>query len=470
MCSIYKCKCLSFVFRCKFLLLLQTPFCKGKSLYYIISQNKLNKIAIKTLGCKLNFTESAHIERMLREQACEIVHFEKEADAYIINSCAVTEQAEKKCAYYIHHIKHHYPEAKIALIGCFSALRKEELKERFEIDLVLGSNNKYELVHLLPSLLSTEESQHPISPDDKSIFMDAYSLHERSRSFLKIQDGCNYYCTYCTIPYARGHSRSDSIPHVIANATHIVANGIKEIILSGVNIGDFKSPEGGDFYELLQALEKVEGLERIRISSIEPNLLTAEIIRRVAASKTLLPHFHIPLQSGSDKILKQMKRRYERSLFAEKIHFIKQQMPHACIAVDVIAGFPGETEEDFRDAYNFIDSLPISYLHVFPYSRRSGTPAYDMPGQLSRREKSNRTKTLIELSDKKKLIFYKENLHSIQKVLIESTDKDGYDVGFTGNYIRVKTHHLPKNIHSIQTLVLTAIEKDGIVMAERVEE
>lgn len=429
----------------------------------------MKRIAIKTLGCKLNFTESAHIERMLAAQGYVFVPFEHEADMYVINTCAVTEQAEKKCVYYIHHIKNHYPHAKIALMGCFSALRKDELSERLGVDTVLGSNNKFELTHIIPSLLSDNIPEIDTYQDDTSTFIDAFSLHERTRSFLKIQDGCNYYCTYCTIPYARGHSRSDSLEHVITNAQQIVANDIKEIILSGVNIGDFKTSRGEGFYELLQALEKVEGLKRIRISSIEPNLLTHEIIRLVSESETLLPHFHIPLQSGSDKILKLMKRRYTCDLFAERIHFIKQYMPHACIAVDVIAGFPGETENDFHDTYSYLESLPISYLHVFPFSRRPDTPAYSMSGQLSTREKSDRTRELIKLSDKKKLIFYKENLHSEQKVLIESKTKQGYDTGFSGNYIRVKTKHKEENINSIINVILKAIDIDGNVIAESME-
>ncbi|MFA7401814.1 MAG: tRNA (N(6)-L-threonylcarbamoyladenosine(37)-C(2))-methylthiotransferase MtaB [Bacteroidales bacterium] len=439
------------------------------NIYTLIFFYSLKSIAIKTLGCKLNFTESAHIERLLKEQGYVFVPFEQEADMYVINTCAVTEQAEKKCAYYIHHIKNHFPQAKIALMGCFSALRKNELQARFEVDIVLGSNNKFELSHIIPSLLAGDSPKSTSYPDDTSTFIDSYSLHERTRSFLKIQDGCNYYCTYCTIPYARGHSRSDSLSHVITNAEKIVANGIKEIILSGVNIGDFRTPEGEGFYDLLLALEKVKDLKRIRISSIEPNLLTHEIIRLVSESEILLPHFHIPLQSGSDKILKLMKRRYNCDLFTERIHFIKQHMPHACIAVDVIAGFPGETEEDLQDTYAFLERLPISYLHVFPYSRRPGTPAYDMPNQLSNHEKSHRAKVLIELSDKKKLAFYKENLNSVRQVLIESTTKQGYDIGFTENYIRVKIEHTPRNINNIQTVRLNTIDADGSVIAEWIE-
>lgn len=421
-------------------------------------------IGIKTLGCKLNFSESATIERILTEKGYAIVPFEEQADVYIINSCAVTAEAEKKCRYYARHIKKHYPASKVAFIGCFSYLRFEQLLRDKEADIILGSNNKTEVVNKIEQLLKSTDPDLCLSQvDDKTAFVSAYSLHERTRSFLKIQDGCDYFCTYCTVPYARGHSRSDSIAHVLNNAKDIITNNIKEIILTGVNIGDFKTAEGENFYNLLQALSQLKDLERLRISSIEPNLLTNKIIKLVAESKNILPHFHIPLQSGCDKTLERMKRRYKRNVFAEKVAYIKQLMPEACIAVDVIAGFPGESEEDFMDTYNFINSLPISYLHVFPYSKRPGTLAFSFPDQLNKACKSERTKRLIELSNQKKHIFYTEHLHSIHEVLFESEPSNHQISGFTDNYIKVKLAGEQDLINCIKKVRLEEIMDDDSV-------
>jgi threonylcarbamoyladenosine tRNA methylthiotransferase MtaB len=424
----------------------------------------LNKIAIKTLGCKLNFSESAGIERLLLAKGYRIVSFEEAADIYIINTCAVTAEAEKKCLYYARSVKKKYPQSKIAFIGCFSSLRSQTLMDGKKADIVLGSNNKNLVVEKIDALFQATQPSVPLSEkEDKTSFFSAYSLHERTRSFLKIQDGCDYFCTYCTIPYARGNSRSDTVQNVIKNVKDIVAHNIKEIVLTGVNIGDFKTQKGENFFSLLQQIIAIEGLERLRISSIEPNLLTREILQLSAESEIILPHFHIPLQSGSNTTLKKMKRRYNKETFGEKIMEIKQLMPDACIAVDVIAGFPSESEEDFMESYLFIKNLPISYLHIFPYSRRAGTPAYHLPEQIPTSIKNQRTQQLIELSNEKKHQFYAENIGSVRSILLESATSDNRIVGFTDNYIKVAVEGSRELINSIQTVSLVDfIDKDTL--------
>lgn len=424
----------------------------------------MNRIAIKTLGCKLNFSESAGIERLLLAKGYRIVSFEEAADIYIINTCAVTAEAEKKCLYYARSVKKKYPQSKIAFIGCFSSLRSPTLMDGKKADIVLGSNNKNLVVEKIDALFQATQPNVPLSEkEDKTSFFSAYSLHERTRSFLKIQDGCDYFCTYCTIPYARGNSRSDTVQNVIKNVKDIVAHNIKEIVLTGVNIGDFKTQKGENFFSLLQQIIAIEGLERLRISSIEPNLLTREILQLSAESEIILPHFHIPLQSGSNTTLKKMKRRYNKETFGEKIMEIKQLMPDACIAVDVIAGFPSESEEDFMESYLFIKNLPISYLHVFPYSRRAGTPAYHLPEQIPTSIKNQRTQQLIELSNEKKHQFYAENTGSVRSILLESATSDNRIVGFTDNYIKVAVEGSRELINSIQTVSLVDfIDKDTL--------
>ena len=424
----------------------------------------MKTIGIKTLGCKLNFSESANIERLLVAKGYKLVPFEEKADVYIINTCAVTKEAEKKCHYYARQIKSHYPNSKVAFVGCFSSLRSEQLIQNQEADIILGSNNKLEVVEAIENLFHSS-SVLPLSQiEDKTHFVSAYSLHERTRSFLKIQDGCDYFCAYCTVAYARGPSRSDSIENILANAQHIVDNHIKEIILTGVNIGDFKTSKGEDLYKLLTQLAEIKGLERVRISSIEPNLLSNEIIELTAKSNQILPHFHIPLQSGSNRILHNMKRRYKREVFAEKVQYIKQLMPHACIAADVIVGFPGENENDFTETYQFIESLPISYLHIFPYSKRPGTPAYTLPEQLSKACKKTRTKQLSELSNRKKHQFYTENIGSKRSVLFETQTTNHQLSGFTDNYIKVWVNGKKEEINTIQKVhLLDFISNDTLI-------
>ena len=421
---------------------------------------KNNKtINIRTLGCKLNFAESATIEQHLAAQGFAIVQGDKYADVYIINTCAVTETAEKKCRQLINHLHLLNPAAKIVLVGCYSALEQSQ-KLASEVDLILGSHNKMQILNCMQTLFDSPAV--PLSDTDSDTFFSSYSLHERTRSFLKIQDGCDYHCSYCTVCIARGKSRSDSIDNVVNNAKTIVTAGIKEIVLSGVNIGDFKADRKPAFLELLQHLVTVEGLERIRISSIEPNLLSNEIIRFAAEHRQILPHFHIPLQSGNNRILGLMRRRYQRELFADKALYIKQLMPHACIAADVIVGFPTETDDDFDDTYRFIAETPINMLHVFPYSRRPHTIANQMEGQIEASVKNARTKRLIALSDTKKQQFYAQHQGLCFPVLIEHKKENNSLFGFTDNYIKVRVDadsHLEGQIINAQLIDTTP---DGI--------
>jgi len=417
---------------------------------------------IKTFGCKLNFSESATIERLLSEKGYYLAKGNTIADIYIINSCAVTAMAEKKCKQLINHIKNHYPQAKIVLIGCFSSLSNVSSVEN-QVDLMLGSGNKMKIISEINTLFVDNNKPKIISTTKDEPFFYAYSIHERTRSFLKIQDGCDYFCTYCTVPYARGKSRSDSIENVIEHAKRIVKNGVKEIVLSGVNTGDFKTPKKECFLDLLLELENVTNLQRIRISSIEPNLLTNEIIQLVSSSNKLLPHFHIPLQSGSNVILSKMKRRYTCELFANKVIQIKDKMPHACIVADVIVGFPTETDELFNETYQFINSLPLSMLHVFPYSKRPNTVAANMENHLTNACINKRATALINLSNLKKEFFYNENIGKTRKVLIENKIDKKYMSGFTENYIRIR---LPYNKHYINQIIkvkIDAINKENFI-------
>ncbi len=423
--------------------------------------NNLNKyIIIKTLGCKLNFSESATIEQKFIEKGFVCGNNEELADAYIINTCAVTETAEKKCKQLIRHIKDVNPHCIIALIGCFSALKQcQSLKD--DVDIILGNHNKLTIVEEIHKLLINNKINASLDVN-LDTFFSSYSIHERTRSFLKIQDGCDYHCSYCTVCIARGKSRSDSVENIIKNAQDIINHGITEIILSGVNIGDFKTSKGEDFEYLLRTLEQLEGLQRIRISSIEPNLLTDNIIEMVQKSNIILPHFHIPLQSGNNRILKLMRRRYPKELFAEKVNKIRSSIPHACIAADVIVGFPSETDKDFEETYQFLESLSVNMLHVFPYSQRPNTPAATMDLQCSPNIKNKRTKALIELSNNKKKAFYQLNKGKIYPVLIEHKVENNYLYGFTPNYIKVKIANQPEYIGKIIKVELVDIDKDNI--------
>jgi threonylcarbamoyladenosine tRNA methylthiotransferase MtaB len=399
-------------------------------------QNK--KVAFHTLGCKLNFSESSTIARDFTDKGYQRVKFSESADVYVINTCTVTDQADKKCRQAVKKIIKQSPEAVIAVIGCFAQLKPEEIKNIPGVDIVLGANEKFKLFQYIEN---QKHNQNPIihgcEIDSVIKFDPAYSSGDRTRSFLKVQDGCDYPCTYCTIPKARGISRNESIENTIKLAEEIASKGFKEIILTGVNIGDFGRSTNEGFIDLIKALDKVEGIERYRISSIEPNLLTDEVIEFVAKSTKFLPHFHIPLQSGSNDILALMKRRYRRELFANRISKIKETMPQAFIGVDVIVGFPGESEEKFQETYQFLEHLDISFLHVFSYSVRPGTPAADMKEKIDQKTTNQRSKTLHHLSELKHHAFYLQNINNEVTVLFESKNENGKMYGFTENYLKV---------------------------------
>lgn len=428
------------------------------------------KIAFQTFGCKLNFAETSQISRKFEENGYKITDFKEKADVYVINSCTVTAIAEKKCKTAIRSAISRNPDAKIAVIGCFSQLKAEDIQAIEGVNIIVGNNEKHKLYEMLTESENNFEENCAFSGvkqmEKDDAFIPSYSSGDRTRSFLKIQDGCDYFCTYCAIPFARGRSRSDTIENIIKSAQQIAKEGLKEIILTGVNIGDFGKQNGETFFQLIQALDKVEGIERYRISSIEPELLTDEIIEFVANSNKFLPHFHIPLQSGSNKILKLMKRHYQRELFAERLIKIKLKMPDACIAADVICGFPSENDEDFNDTYTFIDSLPISYLHVFTYSERPDTLAVKLEGKVAINIRRDRSKKLQELSEIKKHQFYIANQNTTHKVLFESDIHSGYIYGFTENYIRVKTKTDKTLINKVHKIKLNYLDTDDVFLIE----
>jgi threonylcarbamoyladenosine tRNA methylthiotransferase MtaB len=398
--------------------------------------------SIHTLGCKLNYSESSHISRKLLENGFSISY---DPSYIIVNSCAVTGAAEKKGRNLVSKLHREHPMAKVIVIGCYSELDAQKVSEWEGVYRTYGTENK---IHLVNHLLGESEPEVPE-------FFSAFSSLSRTRSFLKIQDGCDYHCTYCTVSKARGTSRSDTIKNVMVNIKEIHEMGIKEVNLTGVNVGDFGHQTGETLFELLSVIDQSNLIERVRISSIEPNLLTDEIIYLVSQSKTIMPHFHIPLQSGSNKVLQGMKRRYNREFFASKVQHIKQIIPDACIAVDVITGFPGESDIDFEDTYSFIDHLPISYLHVFTYSRRPGTPASESNEQIQESIKRSRTNRLLALSDVKKGTFYKQFINTKRDVLVEEGVHQNYLYGFTDNYIKVQINNQKELINQIIEVTLT---------------
>ncbi len=419
-------------------------------------------IAFHHFGCKVNFAEASALSRQFQENGFEIKDFHVPADIYVISTCVVTTVAEKKCRAAIRQAHKINPNAKIAVIGCFSELKPGELSEMEGVDLVLGHTGKFNLLEAVSGLYSTDNSVDPL-PEK---FIPSFSYGDRTRSFLKIQDGCDYYCTYCTIPLARGRSRSDTIENAVKNAREIIANGIREIVLTGVNIGDFGKNTGENFLQLIRALDSVEGMNRIRISSIEPDLLNSEIIEFVAGSNNFLPHFHIPLQSGCNKILKAMHRKYNRELYASRVQKIRELMPRACIAADVIVGFPGETAEDFIDTYNFLEQLEISYLHVFTYSKRDNTLASKMESPVPDKVKKERSDALHKLSDVKKQRFYADNMGNNVNVLFESSNSQGFMHGFSENYIKVKTPYNPDFVNKVVPVKLEVLQEDGYLVQQ----
>lgn len=428
------------------------------------------KVAFYTLGCKLNFSETSTISRDFSQKGFEKVTFEEVADIYVINTCSVTENADKQFKSIVRKALSLNPQAFVAAIGCYAQLKPEELAAVDGVDLVLGATEKFKLTDYLNDLNKNEQSEiHACEIDQADFYIGSYAIGDRTRAFLKVQDGCDYKCTYCTIPLARGISRSDTLENVLKNAKEISHQGIKEIVLTGVNIGDYGKGEFGNkkhehtFYDLVRALDEVEGIERLRISSIEPNLLNNQIIEFVSQSKTFVPHFHIPLQSGSDELLKLMRRRYLTSLYTERVSKIKAVLPDACIGVDVIVGFPGETDELFLETYHFLNQLDISYLHVFTYSERDNTPAAEMEGAVDKGIRHKRSKMLRALSVKKRRAFYESQLGKTKTVLFESENKEGYIFGFTENYVKVKCPWNPDLVNTLQLINLTHIDADGLV-------
>jgi threonylcarbamoyladenosine tRNA methylthiotransferase MtaB len=432
------------------------------------------KVAFYTLGCKLNYSETSSIGRLFTQAGFDTVDFTDTPNVYVINTCSVTENADKKCKKIVKEALKISPNAFITIVGCYAQLKPKEIAEIPGVDMVLGAAEKFQLVDHITDLTKRSKAvvyNQPVSEANQ--FIPSYSIGDRTRTFLKVQDGCDYSCTFCTIPLARGSSRSDTIENVIAQAKEIAASGVKEIVLTGVNLGDFGIRDGkreDRFFDLVKALDEVEGIDRIRISSIEPNLLSDEIIEFVSTSKRFVPHFHIPLQSGSDKILGLMRRRYKRELYASRVAKIKQIMPNSCIGVDVIVGFPGETREDFIDTYNFLNDLDVSYLHVFTYSERENTPAAEMSGTVPGSTRADRSKMLHILSDKKRRVFYETQLNKADEVLFEGDIKDGFMHGFTRNYVKVKAKYDPVLVNEIRTVHLTRISPDGDVEITESEE
>ncbi|MDQ0595457.1 threonylcarbamoyladenosine tRNA methylthiotransferase MtaB [Chryseobacterium ginsenosidimutans] len=427
--------------------------------------------AFHTLGCKLNFAETSTIARQLTDAGYNKVSFDEKANIYVINTCSVTENADRECKLHVKRAMKANPEGLVVIVGCYAQLKPEEISQITGVDLVLGAKEKFNILSYLDDLEKSENEGivHSCEIEETDFFIGSYSIGDRTRAFLKVQDGCDYKCTYCTIPLARGISRSDTIDNVIKNAKEIAKKDIKEIVLTGVNIGDYGKGEFGNkrhehtFLDLISELDQVEGIERIRISSIEPNLLKDESIELVSKSKSFVPHFHIPLQSGSDDLLKKMKRRYLTKLYNDRVNKIREVMPDAAIGVDVIVGFPGETEEKFLETYNFLNNLPITYLHVFTYSERENTEAVGMEGVVPIPERKKRNKMLRILSEKKKMAFYDTQLGKTLPVLWEHENKDGKMFGFTENYVRVQKDFDQASVNQIEFLKLEKILSDGTV-------
>jgi threonylcarbamoyladenosine tRNA methylthiotransferase MtaB len=427
--------------------------------------------AFHTLGCKLNFAETSTIARQLTEAGYDKVSFDEKANVYVINTCSVTENADRECKLHVKRAMKANPDGLVVIVGCYAQLKPEEISQIEGVDLVLGAKEKFNILSYLDDLEKSENEGivHSCEIEETDFFIGSYSIGDRTRAFLKVQDGCDYKCTYCTIPLARGISRSDTIENVLKNAKEIAERDIKEIVLTGVNIGDYGKGEFGNkrhehtFLDLISELDQVEGIERIRISSIEPNLLKDESIELVSKSQSFVPHFHIPLQSGSDELLKKMKRRYLTKLYIDRVNKIREVMPDAAIGVDVIVGFPGETEELFMETYNFLNELPITYLHVFTYSERENTEAAEMEGVVPIPERKRRNKMLRILSEKKKMAFYQTQLGKTLPVLWEHENKDGKMFGFTENYVRVQKNFDQASVNQIEFLKLEKIEADGTV-------
>ena len=435
--------------------------------------NQNHTVALTTLGCKLNFSETSTISRQFKNVGYSIVRFDEFSDIYVINTCSVTENADKQFKSYVSKALKINQDAFIIAIGCYAQLKPEELANVNGVDLVLGSKEKFKILDYLNDFKKNQSSKiHSCEISETNFYRSSFSIGDRTRSFLKVQDGCDYKCTYCTIPLARGISRSDKLDNILRAAKEISDSGIKEIVLTGVNIGDYGKGEFGNknhkntFLELVTALDKIDGISRVRISSIEPNLLSNDIINFVSNSKKFVPHFHIPMQSGSDTILKLMKRRYLSKLYRDRINHVKQVMPNACIGADVIVGFPGESEEEFMETYNFIKSLDLSYLHVFTYSERDNTEAVGLNNVVPSSIRSKRSKLLRALSVRLKRKFYMSQLGTIKNVLFEPENRNGFIYGFSNNYVRIKTPWRSSIKDKIIPFELQNISDDGLVTGE----
>ena len=440
---------------------------------HVNSATGVIRVAFHTLGCKLNFSETATIARNIENENYKRVSFDSFAEVYVINTCSVTENADKRVKGLVKKVMHQNPEGFVVAIGCYAQLQPEAIASLEGVDLVLGASEKFKLNEYIKDLGKNSKGEvHSCEIDSVDFYESSYSVSDRTRAFLKVQDGCDYKCTYCTIPKARGVSRSDTLENVIQNAYNIADAGLREIVLTGVNIGDYGKGEQGNkkhqhtFFELIHALDAVDPIDRIRISSIEPNLLSLDMISFVAHSKRFVPHFHIPLQSGSDKILKSMRRRYLTPLYKERVSWIKTKMPDACIGVDVIVGYPGETEEDFLDTYHFLNQLEVSYLHVFTYSERPNTEAVKLNGVVPAQVRTKRSKMLRALSVKKRRAFYESQLGKTEEVLFERENKKGYITGFSENYIKVRAPWDPHLANRIENLLLQEIDPEGYVRTE----
>jgi len=433
--------------------------------------NQYGTVAYYTLGCKLNFSETSTIAQSLTDSGYAKVEFDTGADVYVINTCSVTESANKKCRNIVRKALNYNPEAYVVVIGCYAQLKPQEIAGIKGVDLVLGANEKFNVGDYLNDLHKRLEAQI-LSNEIKETkeFVPGFSTTDRTRSFLKIQDGCNYFCSFCTIPLARGRGRNASIKETIAKANELAQTDVKEVVLTGVNIGDFGYGTDENFFGLIQELDKIEDVERFRISSIEPNLLSNEIIEFVSKSQRFVPHFHIPLQSGSDVLLKSMRRRYESPLYVSRVEKIKELMPDACIGVDVIVGYPGETDEEFMKTYDFLNELPVSYLHVFTYSERDNTTALRMDGVVPKDVRKARSNMLRILSEKKKRAFYEANVSLEDKVVFEGSEDNGLMHGFTTNYVKVKTAFNPLMVNQSAMVKMTELDKDGTMKIEFVEE
>jgi threonylcarbamoyladenosine tRNA methylthiotransferase MtaB len=433
--------------------------------------NQFKKVAFYTLGCKLNFSETSTISRLFEDAGFAKVGFEEHPDVYVINTCSVTENADKKCKQLVKRAKKINPNSFVVIVGCYAQLKPTEIAQINGVNMVLGANEKFNILEHLEKIdqLSTETIVSFDNIKETKEFVPSYSFGDRTRSFLKVQDGCDYFCTFCTIPLARGKSRNATIEETVLEAKKIAETKIREVVLTGVNIGDFGQGGDEDFYQLIQALDQVEGIDRYRISSIEPNLLSNEIIDFcLSKSQRFVPHFHIPLQSGSDRILKLMRRKYERALYAERVNQIKSLRSDACIGVDVIVGFPGETDEDFMETIDFLKELDISYLHVFTYSERANTGAPKLGEAVPMDVRRERSKQLHLLSDRKKRQFYQENIDSVRTVLFEQEEDEGIMYGFTENYVKVKYTYQPDLVNTFQSIKLLDLDRDGIMKCELV--